>query len=187
MESFSPASSSGDFDARIIFSEQIYSSGGSSIATSDFSLTGFADNSIFATITLSAEERTTVVFSGLSLPSIQAVGTISISAFADGVGNLSDATSFSIIHPLVSGDCSGIDFDGGSGVTDDPYQISNLCQLQNMGVISDNHLVLNNLLSSHYELTAEIDASWTTGWNLGRGFSPIGTQSNPFTGTFERQ
>ncbi len=66
-------------------------------------------------------------------------------------------------------------FAGGSGSESDPYQISNVQELQNMG--------LN--LSAHYVLINDIDASETTGWNGGAGFVPVGNESNDFAGSFD--
>lgn len=40
-------------------------------------------------------------------------------------------------------------------------------------------------LSGNYALGSDIDASATSGWNNGQGFTPIGTSANPFMGTFE--
>ncbi|HPU97522.1 MAG TPA: GLUG motif-containing protein [Candidatus Hydrogenedentes bacterium] len=40
-------------------------------------------------------------------------------------------------------------------------------------------------LNGHYALAADIDASATSGWNGGAGFKPIGTDEDPFTGTFD--
>ncbi|UCE36204.1 MAG: peptidase A26 [Thermoplasmata archaeon] len=62
-------------------------------------------------------------------------------------------------------------FAGGSGTPEDPYQISNVDELQNM----------HYDLTAHYILVNDIDASATSGWNSGAGFEPIGT----FTGTFD--
>ncbi|MEN7538773.1 filamentous hemagglutinin N-terminal domain-containing protein, partial [Aurantiacibacter flavus] len=39
-------------------------------------------------------------------------------------------------------------------------------------------------LAGSYLLGADIDASATAGWNSNAGFAPVGTDSNPFTGTF---
>ncbi len=66
-------------------------------------------------------------------------------------------------------------FAGGTGTAEDPYQISNVNELQNM----------NLDLSAHYILVNDIDASSTSSWNGGAGFEPIGTVSNRFTGTFD--
>ena len=40
-------------------------------------------------------------------------------------------------------------------------------------------------LSGNYALGSNIDASSTSTWNSGAGFTPIGTQATPFTGNFE--
>ncbi|WP_167848811.1 GLUG motif-containing protein [Methanolobus halotolerans] len=64
---------------------------------------------------------------------------------------------------------------GGSGTEADPYQISNVAELQNMSLD----------LSANYTLINDIDASDTVNWNTGDGFDPIGDSSNKFTGTFD--
>lgn len=40
-------------------------------------------------------------------------------------------------------------------------------------------------LSGHYALGGDIDASATASWNSGKGFTPIGSYSPAFTGTFD--
>ena len=143
--SHSPTSSTGVFNVSITFSEQVYNDSSSAIDENNFTLSGFADNSITPIITIS-NGRTLARFNNLSFAAEDSLtATISLSNIRDGVGNLPVATSFSISNLLGlairSGNCSGIDFDGGSGTAQAPYQISNLCQLQNMGVTSNNHLV----------------------------------------------
>lgn len=54
------------------------------------------------------------------------------------------------------------------------FRISTVQELQEM----------ENYLNVDYALVDDIDASETTEWNDGKGFSPIGSDSNPFTGTF---
>ncbi|MCD4828917.1 MAG: hypothetical protein K8R90_05750, partial [Candidatus Cloacimonetes bacterium] len=67
-------------------------------------------------------------------------------------------------------------FAGGDGSSGNPYQVSNLTELQDVG----------NYLSSHFIQTADIDASATSGWNGGAGFSPIGIDGmTNFTGTYD--
>ena len=84
----------------------------------------------------------------------------------------------------ISGNCAAIAFSAGSGTASDPYQISNLCQLQNIGANNTN-------LSRHYKLISNIDASWTRGWNIAsdgtaEGFAPLGSSLliNSFVGSF---
>ncbi len=55
-------------------------------------------------------------------------------------------------------------FAGGDGTKENPYQISNVTQLQDM----------NLDLSANYTLTNNIDASETTTWDSGKGFESIG-------------
>lgn len=67
-------------------------------------------------------------------------------------------------------------FSGGTGTVADPYQISNVTELQAM----------NTALDKHFILTQNIDATITSTWNSGQGFEPIGpSSSTPFTGTFD--
>ena len=44
---------------------------------------------------------------------------------------------------------------------------------------------INNDLAAHYCLVADIDASETTSWNNDRGFAPIGSKDEPFTGVLD--
>ncbi len=67
------------------------------------------------------------------------------------------------------------DFAGGSGTEEDPYLIENVTQLQKM----------NENLSAHYELIDDINASKTSEWNDGNGFTPIGNDENEFDGGFD--
>lgn len=60
----------------------------------------------------------------------------------------------------------------GDGTTNNPYQITNECELQ----------AINQNVSSYYELANNIDASNTSNWNGGEGFEPIGDINNKFTG-----
>jgi len=68
-------------------------------------------------------------------------------------------------------------FAGGSGTENDPYQISNVEQLQNM----------NGDLDAYYELVNDIDASETKNWNGGKGFVPIGKTNEKFWGSLDGQ
>jgi hypothetical protein len=60
-------------------------------------------------------------------------------------------------------DCTEHKFDG-DGVNDNPYKVSNVYDLQCIQYNPD----------SHYGLTNDIDASYTSKWNDGSGFDPIG-------------
>ena len=66
-------------------------------------------------------------------------------------------------------------FYGGDGSLINPFQISNITNLQN----------INSNLSAHYIIINDINASETKTWNSGAGFYPIGTDTNQFTGFFD--
>ena len=66
-------------------------------------------------------------------------------------------------------------FAGGAGTEQDPYQVANLDQLQEVG----NHL------DKHFIQTADINAGPTMGWNEGLGFDPIGSGEINFTGSYD--
>ena len=62
----------------------------------------------------------------------------------------------------------------GLGTGENPYLIYDVYGLEGMG----------GFLSSTFGLGHNIDASTTSNWNSGAGFTPIGNNSIPFTGTF---
>jgi len=64
---------------------------------------------------------------------------------------------------------------GGSGLASDPYEISNVTELQAIG-----HN--DTTASFSYILTTDIDASQTNSWNGGLGFAPIANFSGNLSG-----
>ncbi len=66
------------------------------------------------------------------------------------------------------------EFSGGDGTSENPYRLSTAEELQEISEFPGSHFIqINN-----------INAASTSGWNDGQGFSPIGSSSNPFTGSF---
>jgi hypothetical protein len=63
----------------------------------------------------------------------------------------------------------------GSGTAADPYRIATAADLQAMPADLD----------AYYVLVADVDASETAGWNGGAGFTPVGTETAPFRGSFD--
>lgn len=63
----------------------------------------------------------------------------------------------------------------GQGTVDAPYEITDIELLQKMRFLLDKHFILKN----------DIDASITNSWNGGAGFQPVGTEKEPFIGTFD--
>ena len=78
-------------------------------------------------------------------------------------------------------------FEGGNGTEENPYQISNAQQLQNINTKSK---VLENdyypYYQSHFSLISDIDLSSYLN-NSENGWNPIGTFTNPFRGTIDGQ
>lgn len=68
----------------------------------------------------------------------------------------------------------------GSGTINDPYQISSLSELQ---WLSQNP----NQWDKYFIQTTDIDASTTSSWDNGSGWSPIGNNTTPFTGSYDGQ
>jgi len=73
-------------------------------------------------------------------------------------------------------------YSGGSGTSGDPYQIANLNDLQEISTTTADW-------GAYFIQTADIDASATSGWNGGAGFSSIGNGggADSFTGTYNGQ
>lgn len=73
-------------------------------------------------------------------------------------------------------------FSGGSGTSDDPYQISTLDDLR---ALSENATVWDD----DFKQTANININATEiqDWNEGKGFLPIGNRTTQFTGVYDGQ
>lgn len=69
----------------------------------------------------------------------------------------------------------GAGFEGGSGTSGDPYQISTCQQLQDIEVD----------LSANYELVGDINCTESKNWNSEKGFKPLGNSTNGFTGVLD--
>ena len=69
-------------------------------------------------------------------------------------------------------------YSGGSGTENAPYQIDNLTDLQYLSSHSSDW-------DKYFVQTSNIDASATTNWNSGTGFSPIGNLYTFFTGDYD--
>jgi hypothetical protein len=75
-------------------------------------------------------------------------------------------------------DSSEVDTLSGDGGSANPYIIATLKDLQ---LLSDTTTYWNG---KYFIQTADIDASGTSSWNSGTGFSPIGNSSTNFTGRY---
>ena len=85
---------------------------------------------------------------------------------------------FLLIFLLILISCSDNEqfFDGGSGTEANPYQISTVEQLQEIGEEEN--------LEMHFIQVADIDATESFEMQNGSGFQPIGTREQPFTGSY---
>ena len=97
--------------------------------------------------------------------------------------------SFVTYEEGVSTECE--DFpESGSGITDDPYIIMDICQLNWIGGDSTEYPEATRR-SAHYKLGDDIDASETLMWYWSvdkyLGFRPIGDSITAFSGTFDGQ
>ncbi|RGP54296.1 beta strand repeat-containing protein, partial [Pseudomonas abyssi] len=107
------------------------------------------------------------------------VGTFNLQsgAWSQLVSNLADFSARDF--RLNTANARFLRANGGDGSEGNAYQIVDLYGLQGMASRS--------LLSSHFALTNDIDASGTTNWNGGAGFVPIGNGTNNYTGSFDGQ
>jgi predicted outer membrane repeat protein len=71
-------------------------------------------------------------------------------------------------------------FENGAGIDGNPYEIATL---EDLRFLSENSTFWNKW----YIQTADIDATETSGWNSGAGWSPIGTFDNAFSGNYNGQ
>lgn len=101
------------------------------------------------------------------------------STIYDGTSNNNDLTLYGGAT-VASESGSSVLFSGGSGTSGDPYLISTLGDLK---YLSEN----SGHWNKHFKQTADIDAQYTSGWNSGAGFSPIGNSTTNFTGSYDGQ
>lgn len=85
------------------------------------------------------------------------------------------AAAIGLLMGLVMQPLAHAQFAGGTGTSVDPFQVSDVDQLQAVGTQP----------AAHYRLIADIEASVTASWNEGAGFVPIGTDVTPFSGSFD--
>jgi len=69
-------------------------------------------------------------------------------------------------------------YSGGDGSSGSPYQISNIDDLQELQDTSTDW-------GKYFIQTADINASVTSGWDSGNGFSSIGSSATKFTGLYD--
>jgi hypothetical protein len=70
----------------------------------------------------------------------------------------------------------------GSGTSGDPHIIASLANLNWLQDAAND-----TAWGDSYKQTANIEASATSTWNAGAGFSPVGTSTHPFSGSYDGQ
>jgi len=80
----------------------------------------------------------------------------------------------SLLSVTLTGEGLEVNFAGGTGTEQDPWQIETLDQLNDIRLILHDHYILMN----------NLDASETSQWNNGEGFNPIGDAGTGFSGSF---
>ena len=69
-------------------------------------------------------------------------------------------------------------FSKGEGTSENPFQIESLSDLEKLQYTT-------YYWDSYFIQTQDIEASATSGWNSGDGFSPVGDSTTQFTGTYD--
>ncbi|MCF7826866.1 MAG: T9SS type A sorting domain-containing protein [Candidatus Marinimicrobia bacterium] len=87
-----------------------------------------------------------------------------------------------MILMVVAGLSAGTYSGEGDGSSGNPYQIASLNDLLELSTTSGDWAA-----GKYFIQTADFDASATSTWNSGAGFSPIGNASVPFTGSYDGQ
>ena len=94
------------------------------------------------------------------------IGTESGSSVSNTIDTINDSNLESVLNNM-----------SGSGTQENPYEISNVYELQAVDIEP----------SAHYVIVKNIDASVTESWNNGSGFIPIGNFPTPFNGSLDGQ
>lgn len=180
----------GSLHATRIASQQgkIYLLGNRSRAASKIELGGTLDARSSIVRGRQIDVQDTLLLKGNTL--LDAVNSIRVNAVVDAVSNHG---LLSLSHGTKAGEGVLLSSDGKINLSGmnmkyrengQYYQIiKTLAELQaiDSGEIDNTDF---SALSGHYVLGADIDASATTSWNYGAGFSPLGGNGVAFTGTF---
>ena len=111
-----------------------------------------------------------------SITGLAASTTYYVRAYAtNGVG-----TSYGAEQTFATNGFTTATVPAGSGTSVDPYKVA---ALGNLLWVSQN----SSAWGAYYRQTADIDASETSGWNGGLGWTPIGNIGTYFTGNYDGQ
>ncbi len=82
---------------------------------------------------------------------------------------------FTILLMITAMNCYLFAFSGGTGTSQDPFQVSDVDELQSIIDYPDSYFI---------QIT-DIDASSTASWNSGEGFMSLSDYDTPFTGSYD--
>jgi filamentous hemagglutinin family protein len=157
----------------------IESSQGATAGSGNVNVNDLVSWSANTTLTLTAANNINVN------ANITATGNTAGLVLSPNTANGADAASGTGVYTLGNG--ASITLSGNSPslvISAIPYTVIN--SLGVAGSTSGKDIQgMNGNLAGHYALGSNIDASTTSGWNSGAGFTPIGTFIGPFTGVFD--
>lgn len=154
-------------------------SSGSGNVNIDDTVTWSANTTLTLTASNNVNVNATVTATGTGAGLVINPNTANGTETASGSGTFNLASGASINLPNVSSSSTTALVIGGQ-----PYTVIN--SLGAAGSTTGTDLQgINGNLAGYYALGSDIDASATSSWNSGAGFTPIGSSSTPFTGTLD--
>jgi hypothetical protein len=184
-QDFTVAASGGDITGSSLSGElattnvQLESSSGASSGSGNVNVSDPVTWSANTTLTLTASNNVNVN------ANITATGATAGLVIAPNTANGSETASGTGVYTLNNG--SSITLSGANpslSIAGHPYTVINSLGAQGSVTATDLQ-GMNGNLSGYYALGSDIDATATASWNGGAGFTPIGSSSNTFTGTFD--
>lgn len=201
-----PTTKSTRYSAPITITEAVtikakaFKSGWNASSTATFSYTVISEAVPVTAITVTGEEEATTVVAGESLQMAAAVEPANATdpsvnwsveagtgtATIDANGLMTGTSAGTVTVRATANDGSGVDgtalitvvepdpFVGGDGSVENPYQVATAEQLDKVREHLDRHFIQ----------IADIDLG-VAPWNEGEGWEPIGTEANPFYGTYD--
>ncbi len=184
-QDFTVAASGGDITGSTLSGElattnvQLESSSGASSGSGNVSVSDPVTWSANTTLTLTASNNVNVN------ANITATGATAGLVIAPNTANGAETASGTGVYTLNNG--SSITLSGANpslSIAGHAYSVINSLGAQGSVTATDLQ-GMNGNLSGYYALGSDIDATPTASWNSGAGFTPIGSPSHAFTGTFD--
>jgi filamentous hemagglutinin family protein len=184
-QDFTVAASGGDITGSTLSGElattnvQLESSSGGTAGSGNVNVNDAVTWSANTSLTLTASNNVNVN------ANITATGSTAGLVIAPNTANGAEAASGTGVYTLNNG--SSITLSGATpslSIAGHAYTVINSLGAQGSVTATDLQGMSGNL-SGYYALGSDIDATATASWNSGAGFTPIGSRSGPFIGTFD--